>query len=132
MKEKNARLELRLSAKEKEKLEQIAKKCGLTVSEYLRKRGLGYEPGPLLDNRFYEVYTKLCEISNLPLSIETEAVLITILNDLQQNLFLPRKQTHKEIVEEAKGDPAKPALRGKEDPRSAEPLPLAAKAKDGG
>ena len=102
MKEKNARLELRLSAKEKAQLESIAKKCGLSLSEYLRKRGLGYEPGPLLDNRFYEVYSKLCEISNLPLSTETEAVLITILNDLQLNLFLPRKQTQKEIVEEVR------------------------------
>lgn len=100
MQEKNARLELRLSAKEKEQLEQIAKKCGLPVSEYLRKRGLGYEPGPLLDERFYAVYSKLCEISNLPLQPDTEAVLVAILNDLQQNLFLPRKQRQKEIVEE--------------------------------
>ena len=100
MKEKNSRLELRLSAKEKEQLEQIARKCGLPVSEYLRKRGLGYEPGPLLDERFYAMYSKLCEISNLPLQPDTEAVLIAILNDLQQNLFLPRKQKQKEIVEE--------------------------------
>ena len=35
MKEKNARLELRLTAKEKEQLESIAKKCGVPVSEYL-------------------------------------------------------------------------------------------------
>ncbi len=100
MKEKNSRLELRLPAKEKEQLEQLARKCGLTVSEYLRKRGLGYEPGPFLDDRFYAVYAKLCEISNLPLQPETEAVLIAILNDLQQNLFLPRKQKQKEIIEE--------------------------------
>jgi len=100
MKEKNARLELRLSAEEKEQLEQIARKCGLPVSEYLRKRGLGYEPGPLLDERFYAAYSKLCEISNLPLQPDTDAVLIAILNDLQQNLFLPRKQKQKEIVEE--------------------------------
>ena len=100
MKEKNARLELRLPAKEKEKLEQIAKKCGLSVSEYLRKRGLGYEPGPLLDERFYAVYSKLCEISNLPLQPDTEAALIIILSDLQQNLFLPRKQSKREIAEE--------------------------------
>ena len=73
MKEKNARLELRLSAKEKAQLERIAKKCGLPVSEYLRKRGLGYEPGPFLDDRFYAVYTKLCKISNLPLRPEAEA-----------------------------------------------------------
>ena len=102
MKEKDKRVELRLPAKEKEQMEQIAKKCGLPVSEYLRKRGLGYEPGPLLDDRFYEVYSKLCEISNLPLHPDTEAVLIAMLNDLQQNLFLPRKQTQKEIVEEAR------------------------------
>ena len=99
MKEKNARLELRLSAKEKEQLELLAKKCGLPVSEYLRKRGLGYDPGPLLDERFYAMYSKLCEISNLPLQPETEAVLVAILNDLQQNLFLPRKQSKKEIAE---------------------------------
>ena len=100
MKEKNARLELRLSAKEKEQLELLAKKCGLPVSEYLRKRGLGYDPGPLLDERFCAMYSKLCEISNLPLQPETEAVLVAILNDLQQNLFLPRKQSKKEIAEE--------------------------------
>ena len=102
MKEKNARLELRLSAKEKAQLDKLAQKCGLSLSEYLRKRGLGYEPGPLLDNRFYEVYSKLCEISNLPLSTETEAALIAVLNDLQKNLFLPHKQTQKKIVEEVR------------------------------
>ena len=100
MKEKDKRVELRLPAKEKEQLEQLAKKCGLPVSEYLRKRGLGYEPRPFLDDRFYAVYAKLCEISNLPLQPETEAVLIAILNDLRQNLFLPRKQRQKEIIEE--------------------------------
>ena len=100
MKEKNARLELRLSAKEKEQLEQLAKKCGLSLSEYLRKRGLGYEPGPYLDDRFYAVYTKLCEISNLTLNPEAEAALTAIFNDLRQNLFLPRKQTQREITEE--------------------------------
>ena len=125
-------INIRVTEKEKAQVEKLAQKCGLSLSEYLRKRGLGYEPGPLLNDRFYEVYSKLCEISNLPLQADTEAVLIAILNDLQQNLFLPRKQAQKEIVEEVNGDPAKPALRGKEDPRSAEPLPLAAKVRDGG
>ena len=125
-------INIRVTEKEKAQLDKLAQKCGLSLSEYLRKRGLGYEPGPLLNDRFYDMYSKLCEISNLPLNTDTEALLISILNDLQQNLFLPRKQVQKEIVEEVNGNPAKPALRGKEDPRSAEPLPLAAKAKDGG
>ena len=102
MKEKDKRVELRLPAKEKAQLEQIAKKCGLSLSEYLRKRGLGYEPGPFLDERFYAAYSKLCEISNFPLQPDTEAVLLAILNELQQNLFLPRKQKQKEIIEEVR------------------------------
>jgi hypothetical protein len=44
------------------------------------------------------VYSKLCEISNLPLNAETEAALAAILNDLQQNLFLPRKQNAREVA----------------------------------
>ena len=100
MNTKNKRIEIRVTGREKEKLESYAEHCGLSLSEYLRKRGLGYEPGPLLDDRFYAVYSKLCEISNLPLQPETEAVLIAILNNLQQNLFLPRKQRQKEIIEE--------------------------------
>ena len=93
-------INIRVTEKEKAQLDRLAQKCGLSLSEYLRKRGLGYDPGPFLDDRFYAVYTKLCEISNLPMSPETEAALMAIFNDLQQNLFLPRKQTQAEIVKE--------------------------------
>ena len=51
-----------------------------------------------MEDRFYAVYSKLCDISNLPLNAEAEAALAMILNDLQQNLFLPRKQSAKEVV----------------------------------
>ena len=98
MNTENKRIEIRVTGREKEKLESYAEYCGLSLSEYLRKRGLGYEPGPLLEDRFYAVYSKLCDISNLPLNAEAEAALAMILNDLQQNLFLPRKQSAKEVV----------------------------------
>lgn len=129
---KNCRVELRLSAKEKAKMEDIAQKCGLSLSEYLRKRGLGFAPGPFLDDRFFEAYIKLCQISNLPLKPETEAALTAIFHEMEKNLFAPCKQTQQEIIEEITGDPTKPALWGEEDSRSAELLPPAAKEKDGG
>ena len=93
-------INIRVTEKEKVQLDKLAQKCGLSLSEYLRKRGLGYEPGPFLDDRFYDVYTKLCEISNLTLNPEAEAALTAIFNDLRQNLFLPRKQTQRETMEE--------------------------------
>jgi hypothetical protein len=98
MKDNRKIINIRVTEKEKQTLDSLAAKCGLSLSEYLRKRGLGYEPGPLLDDRFYAVYSKLCDISNLPLQPDTEAVLTEILKDLQQNLFLPRKQNAREMV----------------------------------
>lgn len=100
MKDNRKLINIRVTEKEKAQLDRLAQKCGLSLSEYLRKRGLGYEPGPFLDDRFYAVYTKLCKISNLPLRPEAEAALTAIFNDLRQNLFLPRKQTQREIMEE--------------------------------
>ena len=93
-------INIRVTEKEKAQLDRLAQKCGLSLSEYLRKRGLGYEPGPFLDDRFYAAYSKLCEISNLPLKPEAEAALTAIFNDLRQSLFLPMKQTQREIMEE--------------------------------
>lgn len=98
MKDNRKIINIRVTEKEKQTMDGLAAKCGLSLSEYLRKRGLGYEPGPLLDDRFYAVYSKLCEISNLPLNAQAEAMLTAIMVDLRQNLFLPRKQTAKEVA----------------------------------
>ena len=92
-------INIRVTEKEKQKLEQLAGKCGLSLSEYLRRRGLGYEPGPVLDVRFHEAYSKLCELSNLPLSPETEAELLAVFRNLNE-IMNPKKQTQKEIIRE--------------------------------
>ncbi len=93
-------INIRITEKEKQRMETIAQKCGLSLSEYLRKRGLGFEPKPLLDDRAFSLYSKLCKLSNLPLSPETEAALAALLRDLQQALFQPRKQKQEEIIKE--------------------------------
>ena len=48
MTEKTEVINTRVSEKEKQTIEQYAAACGLTRSEYLRKRALGYEPRPAL------------------------------------------------------------------------------------
>ena len=87
MKDNRKIINIRVTEKEKQTLDGLAAKCGL-----------GYEPGPLLDDRFYAMYSKLCDISNLPLNAQAEAALTAILRDLQQNLFLPSKQSAKEVA----------------------------------
>ena len=45
---KNKNLFIRVSEKEKNLIERNADRCGLTVSEYLRQRALGYMPRAVL------------------------------------------------------------------------------------
>ena len=125
---KNKRIEIRAMDKEKEKMEGYAVCCGLSLSEYLRQRGLGYEPRPALGDSFYQLYSKLCDLCNQSMTVETEKALLELITDIRRELMLPHKQPKKEII----GAPAKPALWGEEDPRSAEHLPLSANGKDGG
>ena len=59
MKERKAQLKMRATEKEKVRIQNKAKKCGLSVSEYLRKRALGYSPKTLLPETFYEFTERL-------------------------------------------------------------------------
>lgn len=42
--EKDMRIAVRVTAKEKEKIQTKARKCGLSTTEYVKQRALGYEP----------------------------------------------------------------------------------------
>ena len=59
LKEKTNSIYVRVTEKEKARIQNKAKKCGLSVSEYLRKRALGYSPKPLLPETFYEFIEKI-------------------------------------------------------------------------
>ena len=59
MKERKMQLKMRATEKEKVRIENKAKKCGLSVSEYLRKRALGYSPKTILPETFYEFTERL-------------------------------------------------------------------------
>ena len=45
MRKRSVGINIRVSVTEKKKVTMLARKCGLSLSEYLRQRALGYEPG---------------------------------------------------------------------------------------
>ena len=55
---KNKNLFIRVSQKEKNIIELNAEKCGLSVSEYLRQRVLGYMPRAVLPEVFFSFNLK--------------------------------------------------------------------------
>ena len=65
MKKNDTRLQLRLSLKEKEKIERNAKRRGMSVSGYVRQCCLGREPKDRPPDVFWELLEELYTIAAL-------------------------------------------------------------------
>ena len=63
MRKRSVGINVRVSVTEKRKMTLMAKRCGLSLSEYLRQRALGYEPGGHPSKEMFDVLDKLDEIA---------------------------------------------------------------------
>ena len=63
MRKRSIGINVRVSVTEKKKVTMLARKCGLSLSEYLRQRALGYEPGGHPPKEVFDVLDKLDEIA---------------------------------------------------------------------
>ena len=74
MRKRSVGINVRVSVTEKRKMTLMAKRCGLSLSEYLRQRALGYEPGGHPPKEIFDVLDKLDAIAER-CSARDEAVL---------------------------------------------------------
>ena len=63
MRKRSVGINVRVSVTEKRKMTLMAKRCGLSLSEYLRQRALGYEPGGQPPKEVFDVLDRLDEIA---------------------------------------------------------------------
>ena len=63
MRKRSVGINVRVSVTEKKKVTMLARKCGLSLSEDLRQRALGYEPGGHPPKEVFNVLDKLDEIA---------------------------------------------------------------------
>ena len=90
MKERVNSIYVRVTEKEKQRIKNKADKCGLTISEYLRKRALGYSPKALLPESYYEFSGKLgnlYEQLNKGYSTELEERILSLIDEIQLKLL---------------------------------------------
>ncbi len=95
MNERTTAIYVRVTEKEKSRIKQKADKCGLSQSEYLRKRALGYSPKALLPESFYEFSSKLGEVYeqiNKEYNTEVEEKLLSLLDEIQLKLLTPENE----------------------------------------
>ena len=92
---RNKNLFVRVTDKEKNRIESNARNCGLTQSEYLRQRALGYEPKAIQPDVFYKFNDKLdalCTVYAGKISTETEDKLLALIDEITAEFILPGKE----------------------------------------
>ena len=95
MKERANSIYVRVTEKEKIRIKNKADKCGLTISEYLRKRALGYSPKVLLPESFYEFSGKLSNLYeqiDKGYSTELEERILSLIDEIQLKLLTPERK----------------------------------------
>ena len=63
MRKRSVGINVRVSVTEKKKVTMLARKCGLSLSAYLRQRALGYEPGGHPPKEVFDVLDKIDEMA---------------------------------------------------------------------
>lgn len=78
MRNKRLGINVRVTPEEKEKLTENARYCGLGVSEYLRRLGLGKNVKAVTTEKSYKAFRPIRQLKNDLGSLETSEILYRI------------------------------------------------------
>ena len=88
---KDMRIAVRVTEKEKEKIQARARKCGLSTTEYVKQRALGYEPRTVPPDALFAFIEKLGELANKNGSPELDKEICEVLKQITAEFLLPGK-----------------------------------------
>lgn len=91
-KKKDSTVTIRLSAKDKDKIKSLAKKCGLNVSQYLKQRALGYEPKGIPPDVLFYLIEKIGTLEQKTHLSETDDEIRNLLSSITETILLPQKE----------------------------------------
>ena len=95
MKEQKSHIDLRVSPEEKQKIDCIAAKCGLSTSEYLRQRALGFAPRAIPPESFWRFCEVAGELMEKGISPEVNDALMQFIHDTAEDILIPGKDRPK-------------------------------------
>ena len=88
---KDVRIAVRVTAKEKEAIQAKARKCGLSTTEYVKQRALGYEPRGIPPDALFVCLEKLGELESKTNSPELDKEINAVLKQIAAEFLLPGK-----------------------------------------
>ena len=89
--EKDVRIAVRVTAIEKDKIQSKARKCGLSTTEYVKQRALGYEPRAVPPDALFACLEKLSELESKRNSPELDEEINAVLKQIAAEFLLPGK-----------------------------------------
>ena len=89
---KEYRIVFRVTDQEKKRITVLAQKCGLSISEYVKQRALGYAPQQIIPEAIFLLLEKTGQLQDLTASPETDYAICTLLKEVSDTLLLPRKE----------------------------------------
>ncbi len=92
MKTKDVRIAVRVTQREKDRITNLAGRCGLSTTEYLRQRALGYEPKPVPPDALFPFCERLDALVEAPFSEEVNRQALQLLRDMASVLIAPGKE----------------------------------------
>ena len=87
MSKKEVEICFKCNQNQRDQIRKKAKASGLKQGEYILQRALGAAPKETQLGAYLNLYRKLCDITNLPLSPETEARLNDLIDSIYARLF---------------------------------------------
>ena len=88
---KDIRIAVRVTAREKEKIQAKARKCGLSTTEYVKQRALGYEPRAVPPDALFVCLEMLGELTGKASSPELNKEICAVLKQIAAEFLLPGK-----------------------------------------
>ena len=88
---KDVRIAVRVTAKEKDKIQSKARKCGLRTSEYVKQRALGYEPRTVPPDALFVCLERLGELADKASSPELNKEICAVLKQITAEFLFPGK-----------------------------------------
>ena len=90
---KDPTVSFRITKRNKDRIKQIAKKCGLSQTEYIKQRALGYEPRAIPPDALFLLLEKIGELEDKSSSPEIEAQINMLLREISNTLLFPGKES---------------------------------------
>ena len=88
---KDIRISVRVTVRAKEKIQAKARKCGLSTTEYVKQRALGYEPRAVPPDALFACLEKLGELGDRASSPELDKEIFRVLKYITAEFLLPGK-----------------------------------------